>query len=48
MNTDLYDSIGHGYAATRGTDPRIAARLRAVRGPARRHQLWILDFTQLP
>jgi len=31
----LYDSIGHGYAATRGTDARIAARLWAALGDAR-------------
>ena len=31
----LYDSIGAGYTVTRGTDPRIAARIRAALGDAR-------------
>lgn len=32
----LYDRIGDGYAGLRRPDPRIAARLRAALGPARR------------
>ena len=32
----LYDRIGDGYARLRRPDPRIAARLRAALGPARR------------
>lgn len=31
----LYDRIGHGYAAGRATDPRIAAQLWAALGDAR-------------
>ena len=34
--TALYDRIGDGYARLRRPDPRIAARLRAALGPARR------------
>lgn len=33
--TELYDTIGAGYRATRRTDPRIAAQLHAALGPAR-------------
>ncbi len=32
---DDYDRIGHGYAATRREDPRLAARIRAALGDAR-------------
>jgi SAM-dependent methyltransferase len=31
----LYDTIGAAYAVTRGTEPRIAARIRAALGDAR-------------
>jgi SAM-dependent methyltransferase len=31
----LYDAIGHGYAATRCTDPRLAGRIWAALGDAR-------------
>jgi hypothetical protein len=34
-NADLYDIIGHGYPATRRTDPRIAARIWEALGDAR-------------
>ena len=33
--TATYDAIGHGYAAVRRPDPRIAAHLHAVLGDAR-------------
>jgi hypothetical protein len=32
---DRYERIGAGYAATRRTDPRIAARVHAALGGAR-------------
>jgi SAM-dependent methyltransferase len=35
MREELYDAIGHGYPATRATDPRIAARIWAALGDAR-------------
>lgn len=31
----IYDRIGHGYTATRGADPRIAAAIEAALGDAR-------------
>jgi SAM-dependent methyltransferase len=34
-DTQLYDAIGAGYAATRRTDPRIAAHISAALGDAR-------------
>jgi SAM-dependent methyltransferase len=36
MKSSLYEVIGHGYAAERRTDPRIAARIWAALGDARR------------
>jgi SAM-dependent methyltransferase len=35
MSTALYDRIGHGYAAHRRADPRLAARIDAALGSAR-------------
>lgn len=35
MGSARYDEIGHGYAALRREDPRIAARLHAALGDAR-------------